>query len=76
MRWQDEVLSILWLYNRNGDPKLLELAHKLHDQGFYWPDQFNNFAYKDKVSGKERKLQTHGVNNSQGLKTAAERIAE
>jgi hypothetical protein len=71
MRWQDEVLTVLWLYNRNGDPKLLDLAHKLHDQGYYWPDQFKNFLYKGKVTGSEIKLETHGVNNSQGLKTAA-----
>src|SRR5579883_1313662 len=32
-RWQDELASILWLYNRNGDPKLLELARQLKGQG-------------------------------------------
>ena len=25
-RWADQVLSILWLYNRTGDAELLELA--------------------------------------------------
>ena len=29
-RWHDEVLSVLWLYNRNGDRALLDLARKLH----------------------------------------------
>lgn len=29
-RWADEVLSIVWLYNRTGNPKLLDLARKLH----------------------------------------------
>ena len=28
-RWQDEVLSVLWLYNRTGDPKLLDLVSML-----------------------------------------------
>lgn len=70
-RWQDEALSVIWLYNRNGDPKVLDLIRKLHDQGFYWPNQFRAFAYKDKITGKDRTLGTHGVNNSQGLKTGA-----
>lgn len=71
MRWQDEALSVYWLYNRNGDPKLLNLVRKLHGQGYYWPDQFKNFQSTGKVTGKECTLQTHGVNNSQGLKTGA-----
>jgi len=72
-RWQDEALTLLWLYNRNGDPKLLDLARKLHDQGYYWPRQFADFPplYQHKITGKDCTLKTHGVNNSQGLKTAA-----
>lgn len=70
-RWQDEALSVIWLYNRNGDPKLLDLVRKLHAQGFYWPNQFKDFAYRERVTGKDRTLGTHGVNNSQGLKTGA-----
>jgi hypothetical protein len=70
-RWQDEALTLIWLYNRNGDPKLLNLIRRLHDQGYYWPDQFKNFAFKEKNTGKECMLRTHGVNNSQGLKTGA-----
>jgi uncharacterized protein len=70
-RWQDQALSVIWLYNRNGDPKLLEFIRKLHDQGFYWPNQFEDFAYREKVAGKQRTLGTHGVNNCQGFKTGA-----
>jgi hypothetical protein len=32
-RWADEVVSVLWLFNRTGDTNLLDLARKLHDQG-------------------------------------------
>jgi len=70
-RWQDEVMSILWLYNRTGDPALLNLAHKLHTQGKDWNAQAANFPYKDKVTGPEANLNSHGVNNAQALKAAA-----
>jgi len=72
-RWQDEALTLIWLYDRTGDAKLLDLARKLREQGYYWPAQFQNFPvlYESKITGKDCTLKTHGVNNSQGLKTGA-----
>src|SRR5580700_4824264 len=35
-RWQDEAVSVFWLYNRTGDPKLLDLVSMLHVQGYDW----------------------------------------
>lgn len=70
-RWQDEVMSILWLYNRTGNPALLELARKLHAQGKDWNAQAANFPFKDKVTGPAANLDSHGVNNAQALKAAA-----
>jgi hypothetical protein len=70
-RWQDQLLSVLWLYNRNGDAKLLDFARKLKAQGHDWPKQFVDFKYKDKVTKPDVGLPTHVVNNAQGLKTAA-----
>ena len=70
-RWHDEVLSVLWLYNRNGDAKLLDLAHKLHSQGHDWEGQFANFKYTEKVGKADINLATHGVNNTMALKAAA-----
>src|SRR5579875_725131 len=35
-RWQDNVYSVLWLYNRTGDTRLLDLAKLLHRQGYDW----------------------------------------
>jgi hypothetical protein len=70
-RWQDEVLSIIWLYNRTGNRSLLELARKLHEQGKDWNAQAANFPFKDKVSGPAANLDSHGVNNAQALKAAA-----
>ena len=70
-RWHDEVLSIFWLYNRTGDPSLLDLTRKLHAQGHDWEAQFSDFQFKDKVSLAQANLITHGVNNAMGMKAAA-----
>jgi hypothetical protein len=70
-RWQDEVLSLIWLYNRDPDPELLQLARKLHEQGHSWKTQYAQFGYTDKMSAQNLSLASHGVNNGQALKTAA-----
>lgn len=79
-RWQDQALSVLWLYNRNGNPKLLDLLNLLHAQGYDWLAEFANFPYKERVTAERIKLNegeglkdlalaTHGVNNGQAIKT-------
>lgn len=79
-RWQDEALSVLWLYNRTGDPKLLDLVSMLHSQGHDWIAQYANFQYKERITREYLQLQeggglkdlglaTHGVNNGQAIKT-------
>jgi hypothetical protein len=77
-RWQDELVSVLWLYNRTGDPFLLNLASDLHDQGYDWKQQFDHFEYTQKTNRSilegrgaglpDRAMQTHGVNNAMALK--------
>lgn len=80
-RWQDNALVVIWLYNRTGDSKLLDLAHLLHKQGFGWQANFANFKYTEPVTPEKIKLSennglndialaTHGVNNGQALKAA------
>lgn len=71
-RWADELLSVLWLYNRTGDTTLLDLARKLHDQGHDWKTQFANFEFTSKASQQQLTLATHVVNNAMALKTAGE----
>ena len=79
-RWQDEVLSVIWLYNRTGSPYLLDLAHLLQQQGYDWMAQYANFQYTQKITAeyiklneggglKDLALATHGVNNGQAVKT-------
>jgi DUF1680 family protein len=70
-RWHDEVLTILWLYNRNGDAGLLDLARKVQAQGHDWAAQFADFKFRDKVTGPDANLSTHGVNNAMAMKAAA-----
>ena len=79
-RWQDELLSVIWLYNRTGSTYLLDLARLLHQQGYDWVAQYANFQYKQKITAefiklneggglKDLALATHGVNNGQAVKT-------
>ncbi len=70
-RWHDEVLSILWLYNRTGDRSLLDLARRLHDLGYDWEAQFADFRYTGKTGKAECTLSQHGVNNAMAMKAAA-----
>ena len=76
-RWQDNVLTVYWLYNRNGDAKLLDLAKMLHDQGYDWKGMYEKFPYTTKVTRadfdreektKEGNHPSHGVNNAMALK--------
>jgi uncharacterized protein len=80
-RWQDNALIAIWLYNRTGDPKLLQLVRLLHAQGYDWQAQFSDFKFTQRVTPEMIKLveghglgdlglSTHGVNNGQALKAA------
>jgi uncharacterized protein len=79
-RWQDELLTVIWLYNRTGSPWLLDLARLLHQQGHNWIAQYADFPYTHPVTEEflranagaplaDLALATHGVNNGQGIKT-------
>ncbi len=79
-RWQDEVLSVIWLYNRTGSSYLPDLARILHAQGHDWMAQYANFQYTQRITAdflklnagnglKDLALSTHGVNNGQAVKT-------
>jgi hypothetical protein len=79
-RWQDEALTVAWLYNRTGDAYLMDLGRLLHQQGYDWMAQYADFQYKEKITAefiklneggglKDLALATHGVNNGQAIKT-------
>jgi len=80
-RWQDNALIAIWLYNRNGDPKLIDLVRLLHQQGYDWQADFADFKFTEAVTPEFIKLNrnrglgdlalaTHGVNNGQALKAS------
>ena len=80
-RAQDNALVAIWLYNRTGDPKFLELVRLLRAQGHDWQAQFSDFKFTQPVTREMIKLDegqgladlalsTHGVNNGQALKAA------
>ncbi len=80
-RWQDELLTVIWLYNRTGDSALLDLMKLLKVQGFDWQQYFVSFPFKEKTSKAslnidhaplgELALSAHGVNIAQSLKQPA-----
>lgn len=78
-RWQDEALSVIWLYNRTGDPHLIDLLKLLREQGYDWRPQFADFQYtlrttpesidlKSNAGLTDRGMQTHGVNVAMAIK--------
>jgi DUF1680 family protein len=70
-RWAEELLSIVWLYNRTGDTQLLDLARALRPQAFDWKAHFESFPYATKVTKQQINLGTHVVNNAMAIKTSA-----
>ena len=66
-RWQDLVLCIHWLYDRTGEPWLLDLAEKAHRQGYDWIKHFEEFSFKDRA--EKWTQESHVVNNAMGIKT-------
>ena len=82
-RWQEQMLTVLWLYDRTADPELLKLMNLLRTQGYDWVRQYDNFQYKERMSAarlalmsklpdlQDVKMTTHGVNNAEAVKTGA-----
>ena len=82
-RWADELVSVLWLYNRTGNAKLLELARLLHAQGADWKRHFTDFEFTAKTSTAQlgllpdmkelpdKAMRAHGVNTAMALKASA-----
>jgi hypothetical protein len=82
-RAHDEIVVVLWLYNRTGNQQLLDLARLLHRQSYDWRALFANFPYKAAVTAEflktndpgsrelgDLELSSHGVNNAMAIKVS------
>lgn len=67
-RAADEALMVAWLYNRTGEPKLLELAALLREQSYDWRRHYEDFRWKGKIAKADTNLSTHVVNNAMAIK--------
>jgi DUF1680 family protein len=70
-RWMDLLLSVHWLFDRSGEPWLLDLAEMVHLQGHDWLETYRHFALREKSDGQTRLRATHVVNNGMALKQPA-----
>jgi hypothetical protein len=66
-RGAEMLLCIIWLYQRNEDSSLLELAKIIASQTTDWTDIFSSFPFWRKVEHWDHR--THVVNVAMGLKT-------
>ncbi|MFA6126829.1 MAG: beta-L-arabinofuranosidase domain-containing protein [Bacteroidales bacterium] len=76
LRSGDNLSSVIWLYNRTGDPGLLDLGEKIHRCGTGWNSRYTELA----VTGDEVKKYPqwwtmlpdwHNVNIAQGFREPA-----
>jgi hypothetical protein len=68
-RWADLIVSIHWLHDRTGESWLLDLADRVQEQGFDWNALVAKYPFRDKLTGSECDLSSHGPNNAMGLKS-------
>lgn len=70
-RWFETLIALYWLYERSPEPWLLELAAKLHAQGFNWGAFFQRWPYTDRAETGRWSQMSHVVNNAMALKAHA-----
>jgi hypothetical protein len=61
------LLSVLWLYNRTGDEKLLDLTRVLGAQGRDWKAQFAEFKFTSKDQPWRSKERRSGLRGRSAL---------
>ncbi len=67
-RWADLVLTVHWLYERTGEPWLLELAATAHAQGYDWRAYFADLPWRERVPADGWDFSAHVVNNAMAIK--------
>ncbi len=70
-RWFECLIAIYWLYERNHEQWLLDLAVKIRAQGFDWPAFFSRWPMKQPTERGRWSQMNHVVNNAMMLKSPA-----
>ncbi len=70
-RWFESLLSIYWLYERSQEDWLVDLAVKLHAQGFDWESFFRRFPLTGITPKGKWTFMGHVVNNGMAVKAPA-----
>jgi DUF1680 family protein len=70
-RWFEALIAIWWLYERTGEPWLIDLAVKFHAQGFHWRAFFERWPLTQPTEKGRANLAGHVVNNAMAIKESA-----
>ncbi|MDF2943415.1 MAG: hypothetical protein K0S01_2273 [Herbinix sp.] len=70
-RWFEVLIPIWWLYERSGEKWLLNLASKLHSQGFDWISFYKHWPYREPDKKGRWSQMSHAVNVAMALKSGA-----
>ena len=70
-RWYECLIPIYSIYKKYKEQWLLDLAHKLHDQGFDFYSYYLNDFPKKKADKGDWRFDNHGVNNVMAIKCYA-----
>ena len=70
-RWFEFLVGIWWLYDRTGEPWLVDLAVKLQAQGFDWVTFFRRWPLTEPTEKYRWNFAGHVVNNAMALKQGA-----
>lgn len=65
-RGGDEIYCVYWLYNRTGEPFLLDLAETIFRQTLDWTGIFHDFPYRERQTAFDHRV--HVVNLAMALK--------
>jgi len=70
-RWFEALIAIWWLYERTAESWLIDLAVKLHAQGFNWRAFYRYWPLREPTEKSRWNFAGHVVNNAMALKEGA-----
>ena len=67
-RWFEGLVAIYYLYEQQPEDWLLDLAVKLHAQGFHWGEFFQRWPFTRATEPRRWNFMSHVVNNAMAVK--------